>query len=169
MHQVRKRRAGALREGRGFFGYFLKRYPKASALFLVEKPKPLKQLASPKVSIPKWKSTNVIDLSQTALLSFLREEANTQHPDVEQTILDEVGSYGQQLGRIGDALEVLLTHVKLEGLRRDEKDALTVLQGQLAEVRQVKQRALKEALPQVESARAAFTSRILEGLAASRA
>ena len=37
---------------------------------LVEKPKPLKQLASPNFAIPKWKWTNVIDLNQTALLSF---------------------------------------------------------------------------------------------------
>jgi len=82
---------------------------------------------------------------QGAQLGFININlGNTQHPDVEQTILDEVGSYGRQLGRIGDALEVLLKHVKLEGLSRDEKDVLTVLRGQLAQVRQVKERALKD-------------------------
>jgi hypothetical protein len=83
---------------------------------------------------------------QGAQFGFINIDlGNTQHPDVEQTILDEVGSYGRQLGRIGDALEVFLKHVKLKGqLSQDEKDALTVLQGQLAEVRQVKQRALKD-------------------------
>jgi hypothetical protein len=65
----------------------------------------------------------------------------TPHPEVEKAVLDEVGSYGRQLGRIGDALEVLLKHIKLDGLSQDEQDALTVLQGQLAAVRQVKQRA----------------------------
>jgi len=45
------------------------------------------------------------------------------------------------LGRIGDALEVILNHVKLDGLSQTEKDALSVLRGQLAAVRQVKQRA----------------------------
>ena len=40
----------------------------------------------------------------------------TAHPETEQKILEEVGSYGRQLGRIGDALEVLLNHVKLEQL-----------------------------------------------------
>ncbi len=73
-----------------------------------------------------------IDLGQTA------------HPEVEQAILDEVGSYGKQLGHIGDALEVLLNHVKLEGLSKTERDALEVLRGQLASVRQVKQRTLKK-------------------------
>jgi len=64
----------------------------------------------------------------------------TPHPEVEQAILEDVGSYGRQLGRIGDALEVLLNHVKLDDLSQAEKDALAVLRGQLAAVRQVKQR-----------------------------
>lgn len=64
----------------------------------------------------------------------------TPRPDIEQKVLDEVGSYGRQLGRIGDALEVLIDHVALDGLSRDEADALAILKGQLAEVRRVKQR-----------------------------
>jgi hypothetical protein len=35
----------------------------------MKKPKPLKQLASPRFGVPKWKSLNVSDLDQTALLS----------------------------------------------------------------------------------------------------
>lgn len=65
----------------------------------------------------------------------------TRHPEVEQEILDEVGSYGRQLGRIGDALEVLIDHVNRDGLDKDETDALDILKGQLAEIRKVKQRA----------------------------
>ncbi|HVJ55076.1 MAG TPA: hypothetical protein VM689_21635 [Aliidongia sp.] len=64
----------------------------------------------------------------------------TPHPETEQAILDEVGSYGRQLGRIGDALEVLLKHVELDGLTPAERDTLAVLEGQLAAVRQVKAR-----------------------------
>ena len=64
----------------------------------------------------------------------------TPRPDIEQKVLEEVGSYGRQLGRIGDALEVLIDHVRLDGLSRDEADALAILKGQLAEVRKVKQR-----------------------------
>ena len=64
----------------------------------------------------------------------------TPRPDIEQKVLDEVGSYGRQLGRIGDALEVLLDHVPLKGLSKDEADALRILRGQLAEIRKVKQR-----------------------------
>jgi hypothetical protein len=47
----------------------------------------------------------------------------TPRPDIEQRVLDEVGSYGRQLGRIGDVLEVLLNHVRLEDLSVAEKCA----------------------------------------------
>ncbi len=65
----------------------------------------------------------------------------TPQPQTEQAILDQVGSYGRQLGRIGDALEVLIKHVHLEHLTADERDALDELRGQLAAVRQVKRQA----------------------------
>ena len=67
------------------------------------------------------------------------ELGQTPRPDIEQAILEKVGSYGRQLGRIGVALEVLLDHVKLKDLDDRERDALAVLRGQLAEIRQVKQ------------------------------
>jgi hypothetical protein len=66
----------------------------------------------------------------------------TSHPEVERQILDEVGSYGRQLGHIGDALEVLLDHFDSSALDQREKDALAILKGELAEIRQVKRRAL---------------------------
>ena len=58
--------------------------------------------------------------------------------DLERKLLDRVGSYGRQIGRIGDALEVILKHVKLGDLKPEEQDALDILKGQLASVRQVK-------------------------------
>jgi hypothetical protein len=77
---------------------------------------------------------------QGAQFGFINIDlGQTPHPEVEQAILNEVGSYGRQLGRIGDALEVLLNHVKLDDLSQAEKDALSVLRGQLASVRQVKE------------------------------
>ena len=78
---------------------------------------------------------------QGAQFGFINIDlGQTSHPEVERAILDDVGSYGRQLGRIGDALEVLLNHVKLDRLSQAEKDALSVLRGQLAAVRQVKER-----------------------------
>ena len=62
------------------------------------------------------------------------------NPQLEERILDEVGSYGRQLGRIGDALEVLLAHVKLEKLDAREREALQDFRLQLAQVKRVKER-----------------------------
>jgi hypothetical protein len=62
------------------------------------------------------------------------------NPQAERGILNDVGSYGRQIGRIGDVLEVLLNHLKLKDLDSAEKDAIDILRGQLAQVRQVKAR-----------------------------
>jgi len=66
-------------------------------------------------------------------------------PDAEQRILDDVGSYGKQLGRIGDALRVLLTHVKLHGLSQPEQDAIDQLIDQLNGVDRAKRSARRAA------------------------
>ncbi len=90
-----------------------------------------------------WQAINPLTFfQQGAQLGLVNIDlGQTPHPEMEQKILDEVGSYGRQLGRIGDALEVLLNHVKLDGLSQAERDALDILRGQLAEVRQTKQQA----------------------------
>ena len=59
-------------------------------------------------------------------------------PGVEARILDEVGSYGRQLGRLGDALKVLLDHVDLEGLKPEERKAIDALKLQLDHVQVIK-------------------------------
>ena len=69
----------------------------------------------------------------------------TKHPEVERQVLDEVGSYGRQLGHIGDALEVLIDHFDQAALGQPEKDALAILKGELAEIRKVKRRELSRA------------------------
>jgi len=62
-------------------------------------------------------------------------------PALEQRILDDVGSYGRQLGRIGEALEVLLDHVKLERLDAKERGAIEDFRLQLAQVTRLKEQA----------------------------
>ena len=59
-------------------------------------------------------------------------------PALEARLLDEVGSYGRQLGRIGDALEVLLAHVDLGKLKVEEKQAIDDLKLQLQHVQVIK-------------------------------
>jgi len=65
----------------------------------------------------------------------------TSNPEMEQAILDKVGSYGRQLGHLGEAVEVLLNHVNLENLTAAERDVIDVLRGDMAKIRQVKAEA----------------------------
>ncbi len=61
-------------------------------------------------------------------------------PELEAQILEEVGSYGRQLGRIGDVLGVLLKHVRMDDLSDDEKKKIWAFEAQLAEVERLKDR-----------------------------
>jgi hypothetical protein len=90
-----------------------------------------------------WQAINPLTIyQQGAQFGFVNIDlGQSAHPETEQAILDDVGSYGRQLGRIGDAVEVLMKQVRRHGLSDADKDALDVLEGQLAEVRQVKRRA----------------------------
>ena len=52
----------------------------------------------------------------------------SSEPEVEQEVLTDVGTYGKQLGRIGDALIVLLAHFHPdETLTAEENDAIKAL------------------------------------------
>ena len=61
----------------------------------------------------------------------------TRHPELERKILDEVGSYGRQIGRLGDAMEVLMSLIDKASLSDDQRDTLEVLEGELAKIRKV--------------------------------
>ncbi len=61
-------------------------------------------------------------------------------PDVEQEVLSDVASYGKQLGRIGDALIVLLAHFHpREPLTSQETAAIAALKEILDKIADVKQ------------------------------
>ena len=59
-------------------------------------------------------------------------------PALEEQILQEVGSYGRQLGRMGDALAVLIKHLKPEELSDEEKKTLWAFESQLEGIDRLK-------------------------------
>ena len=68
-------------------------------------------------------------------------------PDVEQEVLSDVGTYGKQIGRIGDALIVWLTHFHPKTpLSHDEAIAIHELKKMLDTAADVKQRHTRPAL-----------------------
>ncbi|WP_374410042.1 hypothetical protein [Novosphingobium colocasiae] len=89
-----------------------------------------------------WQAINPwtwnIDHNQLGLINISLGE--TSYPETERRILDEVGSYGKQLGHIADALEVLIRHFDTATLTPKESDALDVLKGDLAQIRGIKAR-----------------------------
>jgi hypothetical protein len=62
----------------------------------------------------------------------------TSDPELEERILNDVGTYGRQLGQMGDALGVLLKHVKLDDLTPDEQRAIKAFEYQLEEIARIK-------------------------------
>ena len=65
-------------------------------------------------------------------------------PELEQRILDDVGSYGRQIGRISEALEVLLDHVKMERLGAKERVVIEDFRLQMAQVKRLKEQYGRE-------------------------
>jgi hypothetical protein len=72
----------------------------------------------------------------------------SSQPDVEADVLSDVASYGKQLGRIEDALIVLLAHFHpREALTKDESEAIKALKEMLDGIVKVKTKYNRPALP----------------------
>jgi hypothetical protein len=65
----------------------------------------------------------------------------SSEPKVEEDVLSDVASYGKQLGRIGDALAVLLEHFHpRKPLTAAEDEAIAALKAMLEKVADVKEK-----------------------------
>lgn len=65
----------------------------------------------------------------------------TSNAAVEQDVLQNVGSYGKQIGHLAEALEVVVKRLKLleaKELSQEERDAIQVFLGDVAAVRKIK-------------------------------
>jgi hypothetical protein len=68
-------------------------------------------------------------------------------PAVEADVLSDVATYGKQLGRIGDALAVLLAHFHpRQPLNAQEKAAINALKEMLDKIADVKERHKRAAV-----------------------
>lgn len=80
--------------------------------------------------------TRVVGGGQFGLINIVL--GKTQSPEVEEEILDDVGSYGRQLGRLGDALDAVLVHMKVDTWDQKSQDAVADFRSQLREIRRIK-------------------------------
>ena len=68
-------------------------------------------------------------------------------PDVEAEVLSDVGTYGKQIGRIGDALIVLLAHLKPDPpLNPDEAKVIAELNEMLEKIAVIKEKHKRPAV-----------------------
>ena len=76
--------------------------------------------------------------SQVGLVNI--DLGQSSQPEVEQEVLNDVASYGKQIGRIEDALVVLLDHFNPKRpLTDQEQQAIDDLRELVAQVQKVKQ------------------------------
>lgn len=84
--------------------------------------------------------TENIDGGQLGLINI--NATRTNDPQLEQRIITEVASYGRQLGRLLDAVDVLATRQSRRGLGEPEVRALDQLHELAGEIAAVKRRAV---------------------------
>ena len=79
----------------------------------------------------------------------------SSEPKVEEEVLSDVATYGKQLGRIGDALIVLLKHFHPETpLSAEDEKAIAALNAMLGQIADVKEKHARPALrPQPRTTR----------------
>jgi hypothetical protein len=77
--------------------------------------------------------------------------SRTDNPAMERRIVEQVASYGRQLGRIVDALDVLVSRVPDTDLTPAERDALRAFSRMAREIDTVKGRPPAVTLSQVDA------------------
>jgi hypothetical protein len=80
--------------------------------------------------LPNW-SFNLFSVNMGA----------SSNAEVERQVLDQVGSYGKQIGHLAEALEVVIERLQLlesKDLPSGDRDALRVFLGEVAAVRKIK-------------------------------
>ena len=83
--------------------------------------------------------------SQVGLVNITLGQSSA--PEVESDVLSDVATYGKQLGKIGDALIVLLRHMPdASSLHSEERKAIEELKKMLNQVADVKQKHNRIAL-----------------------
>nr|WP_321984983.1 hypothetical protein [uncultured Lichenicoccus sp.] len=76
--------------------------------------------------------------NQTGLINVML--GTSTNPAVEQQVVSDVGSYGKQLGRIGDVVAVLLRHLPHDvKLSAEDQRAVTDLKSMLNEIANIKE------------------------------
>src|SRR4051812_18957398 len=80
------------------------------------------------------------NFAQSRFSWFTVNLGRSSAPEVEADILENVGSYGRQLGRISDVLEVLVDRLPRESLNETECAAVEDFSAQMREIKRIKEK-----------------------------
>jgi hypothetical protein len=80
--------------------------------------------------------------SQFGLINI--DLGKSSDPELEGRILEDVGSYGRQIGQLGDAIKVLLDHANLKNLKPEEQRAVDAVRSQLTQIDDLKRKRQEE-------------------------
>jgi hypothetical protein len=85
---------------------------------------------------------------------FSVDLGHSSDPGMERAVIDEVGSYGKQLGHLAEALEIVINELGLmdRPMAQHKLDALQVFLGDVAAARRLKQRSNAKPLSTAQSA-----------------
>ena len=84
---------------------------------------------------------NPMSWTNSGQLSFFSVDlGSSAEPEIEQAILANVGSYGRQLGRLGDVVAILLKHADQTKFTEHERTCVADLEAQLRSVDSAKKR-----------------------------
>jgi hypothetical protein len=84
---------------------------------------------------------NPMSWTNSGQLSFFSVDlGSSADPELERSIIADVGSYGRQLGRIGDVVSILLKYADRSKFTEHEQTAVADLEAQLRAVDSVKKR-----------------------------
>lgn len=86
--------------------------------------------------INPWSWVTRIASGQIGLVNI--NLGKSSDPALERRILDDVGSYGRQIGQLGDALEAVLEHLPTHDWSPKGQEAVRAFRFQLDEVRRLK-------------------------------
>jgi hypothetical protein len=84
---------------------------------------------------------NPMNWANSGQLSFFNVNlGSSADPALERSVIDEVGSYGRQIGRLGDVLAILLKHADRSKFSELECTALADFEAQWRAVEAIKKR-----------------------------
>ena len=69
---------------------------------------------------------------------------SSSDPELEREILDQVGTYGCQLGQMGDVIRILLRRFRLDDLSPQESDAVEAFYAQIEAIDRLKRKRSRE-------------------------